>query len=213
MLPGTAVAAFLGSCLSAFYVVNLYNLAKSHRAERGSIQEAEVKAPSGPIFALAAFGTLLFFAESTVCVLLVLLGSQGLLGDSLLQLHFPYDSVVQTAGLFLTATGYFLFAWSVVARGRFSTSWEMRENHKLVTWGPYHCIRYPAYAAYFILFAGLFLTLLNMAAAIPLLAIPGYAAITRSEEELLTRRFGEAYTQYQQATGRFLPRLKKRKTA
>lgn len=93
----------------------------------------------------------------------------------------------------------------------FSTSWEMRENHKLVTWGPYQHIRHPSYAAYFTLSIGLFLTLLNMVAVIPLLAILGYAGITESEEELLTRRFGEPYIQYQQATGRFFPRLKRRK--
>jgi protein-S-isoprenylcysteine O-methyltransferase Ste14 len=211
MLPDAAVAAFLASCLSAFFAVNLYNLAKSHKAERGPTREAEVKTPSGPIFAMAAFGTLLFFAESIIYAFLVLLGLQSYLTNSPLQLRFPSDTAVQAVGLFLTAAGYLLFAWSVIARGIYSTSWEMRENHKLVTWGPYRYVRHPSYAAYFILFAGLLLTLLNIVAVIPLLAIPGYIAITKSEDELLTKRFSEAYTQYQQATGRFFPRLKKHK--
>jgi protein-S-isoprenylcysteine O-methyltransferase Ste14 len=70
-------------------------------------------------------------------------------------------------------------------------------------------VRHPSYLAYFILFTGLFLTLLNIVAIIPLLAIPGYVRITAIEEELLTRRFGDAYKQYQQETGKFWPKRKR----
>lgn len=82
----------------------------------------------------------------------------------------------------------------------------MPENHKLVTWGPYRYVRHPAYLAYFILFIGLPLTLLNLIAIIPLIAVPGYIRIANIEEALLTKRFGNEYQRYQQATGKFFPK-------
>jgi protein-S-isoprenylcysteine O-methyltransferase Ste14 len=57
------------------------------------------------------------------------------------------------------------------------------------------------------MFVGLFLTWFNLLAAIPLLGIPGYVRIAKREEEMLELRFGNAYTEYQRKTGRFLPRL------
>jgi protein-S-isoprenylcysteine O-methyltransferase Ste14 len=161
------------------------------------------------VLAIAALGTFTLFIESAAYPILVFLNVQRILTDSWLQLHFLYDSWAQAVGISLTAFGYFLFIWSVLARGRYSTAWEMPENHKLVTWGPYRYVRHPSYLAYLILFAGLFLALLNMVAIPLLLAIPGYVHITAVEEELLTRRFGDAYKQYQQKTGKFWPRKKK----
>ncbi|MGC8999054.1 MAG: methyltransferase family protein [Candidatus Bathyarchaeia archaeon] len=84
----------------------------------------------------------------------------------------------------------------------------MPENHKLVTWGPCRYVRHPSYLAYLILFIGLSLTLLNIVALIPLIAIPGYIQIASIEEELLIKRFGKEYQQYQQTTGKFLPKRK-----
>lgn len=210
MLPDVIVAVFLASCLTIFFGVNLYNLAKSNRAKRNATFKAEVEMPHGPVFVLAALGTFVFFGESILYVILVLSGFQYLLTSPLLQLYFPFDFLVQTAGMFVTALGYFLFVWSVLARGKYATSWNMSEDHKLVTWGPYRYIRHPSYTAYFILFAGLFLTLVNLIAVIPFIAILGYVQITQIEEELLTRRFGEEYAKYQCVTGKFFPKRSQR---
>ena len=210
MLPDIVTAVFLALCLLAFFGFNLYNLAKHRRSKRTVTVKAEVEMPRGPIFVLAAFGTLVFFAESILYVPMVLLGFQWVLTDSILQLRFAFDSYVQLAGMVLTGSGYFLFVWSVLSRGKYATSWAMSENHKLVTWGPYRYVRHPSYLAYFILFAGLFMMLLNMVAVVPFLAIPGYVGMTKSEEELLARRFGEEYRKYQRVTGRFFPKKSKR---
>jgi protein-S-isoprenylcysteine O-methyltransferase Ste14 len=209
MLPDLAVTVFLAVCLAVFYSANLYNLLKFRRRKKGVKYKAEVKVPHEPALALATLGTFALFSESAAYSILVFLGKQEIWTDSWLQLHFLYDSWVQAVGISLTVFGYFLFIWSVLARGRCSTAWEMSENHRLVTWGPYRYVRHPSYLAYFILFTGLFLTLLNIVAIIPLLAIPGYVRITAIEEELLTRRFGDAYKQYQQETGKFWPKRKR----
>lgn len=209
MLPDLAVTVFLAVCLAVFYSANLYNLLKFRRRKKGVKYKAEVKVPHEPALALATLGTFALFSESAAYSILVFLGKQEIWTDSWLQLHFLYDSWVQAVGISLTVFGYFLFIWSVLARGRCSTAWETSENHRLVTWGPYRYVRHPSYLAYFILFTGLFLTLLNIVAIIPLLAIPGYVRITAIEEELLTRRFGDAYKQYQQETGKFWPKRKR----
>jgi len=210
MLPDMSIAAFLALCLTVFFGLNLYNLARHSRAKRSVTFKAEVEMPRGPIFVLAAFGTLVFFAEAVLYVPIVLLGFEWILTDSLVQLRFAFDSFVQLAGMFITGFGYSLFVWSVLARGRYATSWEMSENHKLVTGGPYRYVRHPSYLAYFILFAGLFMILLNIVALIPFIAVPGYVCMTRSEEELLARRFGEEYRKYQRVTGRFFPKRKQK---
>lgn len=208
MLPETLVAGFLAACLIIFYGVNLYNLEKFRRVKKGLKYQAEVKLPRGLLFVLAAFGTFVLFIESAIYIVLVFTGFQKALTDSWLQIRFPFDSLVQVIGLSFTAFGYFLFIWSVLARGRYATSWEMPEKHKLVTWGPYRYVRHPAYLAYFTLFIGLPLTQLNLIAIIPLIAVPGYIQIANIEEELLIKRFGEEYQRYQRTTGKFFPKRK-----
>jgi len=208
MLTDLTIAVFLEVCLTVFACVNLYNLRRFNASRKESRYSAEVKQPRKPIFILAALGTVIFFLESLLYIILVFTGLDENIGDFFFQLQFPFSSWVQLVGIFATAFGYALFLWSVLARGRYATSWEMPENQKLVTWDPYHYVRHPSYLAYFILFAGLFFTLLNLMAVIPFIAIPGYVHITTVEEELLTKRFGESYLKYQRATGKFFPRRK-----
>jgi len=209
MLPDLPIAVFLASCLLGFWSVNLYNLRRHGASKKGVKYKAEVERPKGLIFALSALGTVTFFLESFFYVVLVFAGLQTTLHNLFLQLGFPFDSWVQLTGLLMTVVGYFLFVWSVLARGRYATSWGMPEDQRLVTWGPYLYVRHPSYLAYFILFIGLFLTLLNLMALIPLIAVPGYLRIATVEEELLVKRFGERYTEYQHTTGKFFPKLKK----
>lgn len=207
MLPHQITASVLATCLTIFVAVNLYNLMKSSRSEKDGEFKAEVDQPAGLVLILAALGTATFFLETVAYIFVVSLGLSGVLTHSPLQLRFLYDTWVQLIGVGLTVWGYILFDWSVLARGAYATSWEMPENQKLVTWGPYSYVRHPSYLAYFLLFIGLFLTLINLAAMIPVIAIPGYVAVATKEEEMLTERFGAIYTEYQHRTGKFLPKL------
>jgi methanethiol S-methyltransferase len=101
--------------------------------------------------------------------------------------------------------GSVLFMWSVLARGRYSVSWSMPIDQKLVTCGPYRYIRHPSYTSYFLMFLGLFLVWFNLLALILFLGIPGYVRVSQREERMLVLRFGEAYVDYQKKTDRFLP--------
>ena len=209
MLPDLPIAVFLAFCLISFWSANLYNLKRHGTSKKGVKYKAEVERPKGFIFALSALGTVIFFLESFFYVLLVFADLQATLSSLFLRLQFPFDVWVQLAGIFMTGFGYFLFTWSVLARGKYATSWEMPENQRLVTWGPYRYVRHPSYLAYFILFTGLFLIILNLVALVPFIAVPGYLRIATVEEELLVKRFGEAYIEYQCSTGKFFPKRKK----
>jgi protein-S-isoprenylcysteine O-methyltransferase Ste14 len=87
---------------------------------------------------------------------------------------------------------------------------EVREKHELVTGGPYSHIRHPLYTS---------IILMTLAAALLLfhivLVIGFFGCVcivyrrTVLEEELLASEdgFGQAYRDYMQKTGRFLPKL------
>ena len=209
MLAGTAIAGFLLACLTVFFAVNVYSWLKAGKDRKNAKYEAEVELPHNLALALAALGTGVLFIESVLYVLLVTAGLEMTIRNSPIQLMFPFDSWVQLTGIATTALGYAVFLWSVLARGKYATSWEMPGDQKLVTWGPYRYVRHPSYLAYFIMFAGLFLLLLNLVALVPLVAIPGYVGVTTVEDEMLRRRFGETAVEYQSVTGRFLPKRRR----
>lgn len=83
-----------------------------------------------------------------------------------------------------------------------------RQNHQLVTRGPYRYIRHPLYAAGMVFF-------LAMAVAaeswflplIMLVVFPVLMARIPKEEAELEARFGDRYRRYKATTGRFLPRI------
>lgn len=202
-------ASFLMCCMVTFFLVNLINLVRTLQSRKRDKAYAEVKRPPGIFVGIAALGTVVYFIESFIYSLLVFTNQINILQNTLLGLYFPFDVYVQFFGLILTVAGYLLFMWSVVARGRYATSWEMLENHKLVTWGPYRYVRHPSYLGYFLMFFGLFFIWLNLVAIFPLFAILGYIQITEKEEELLIERFGDKYRRYQKQTGKFFPKLRK----
>ena len=210
MLAGTVIAGFLSACLTIFFAVNVHSWLKSGKNRESAKYEAEVELPRNLALALSALGTGVLFLESVLYILLVNAGLEMTVRNSPIQLMFPFDSWVQLTGIVTTTFGYAVFLWSVLARGKYATSWEMPSDQKLVTWGPYRYVRHPSYLGYFIMFAGLFLLLLNLVALVPLVAIPGYVGITTVEDEMLRKRFRDAAVEYQRVTGRFLPKRRRR---
>ena len=84
-----------------------------------------------------------------------------------------------------------------------------RAKHTLVTTGPYRWVRHPFYVA----FASA--TVVNaLVTANWFIGLTGGLAVvlivmrTRTEEQKLIDRFGDAYRDYMERTGRFIPRLK-----
>ncbi|HUF75768.1 MAG TPA: isoprenylcysteine carboxylmethyltransferase family protein [Longimicrobiales bacterium] len=87
-----------------------------------------------------------------------------------------------------------------------------KPGHQLVTHGPYRWVRHPLYTTGLTLLIAVGLTAANAV----LLALAGlgtvffHLVIIPREEAALQDRFGDAYRDYMQRTGRLLPRLRKR---
>jgi protein-S-isoprenylcysteine O-methyltransferase Ste14 len=83
-----------------------------------------------------------------------------------------------------------------------------REQHTLVTDGPYRLVRHPMYLAGAMLFSAYALISANwFVAACTALCLGVLFIRTRREEANLIDRFGDDYRAYMQRTGRFLPRF------
>ncbi|UCG37004.1 MAG: isoprenylcysteine carboxylmethyltransferase family protein [Candidatus Bathyarchaeota archaeon] len=204
MVESTVALVLLG-CLVLFFSVNLHNILKV-RTRRGEMRAyAEVERPAGFVVGLAAAGTLAYFLEVFLYLFLAFTNLLSMMEA------FPFflslGIYAKIAGLILTLCGTAIFAWSVVVRGHYAVSWEMPENQRLVTGGPYRCVRHPSYLGYFLMFIGFSLIWPSLLTAFPLLAIPGYYHLTFEEERLLILRFGREYEEYQNRTGRFIPKL------
>ncbi len=202
-----SVALFL--LLLLFFSVNIRNVFTGRRARGASESHAEVPSPRGVYTGASVIGTVTFFLFSISYVVAGLTGLTDPLGFTELTMPPGTGAYLTWLGLVLIAAGVFLFVWSVVARGRYSVSWKMPKDHRLVTWGPYSYIRHPSYAGYFLMFAGLPLLTKNLVHLLPLMAVPGYVHIVEAEERLLAARFGDEYHRYVASTGRFIPRTQR----
>jgi protein-S-isoprenylcysteine O-methyltransferase Ste14 len=211
MLSEMFIAGILLTCMACFFAVNLHNILRKRKKEEDTQPHAEVEQPSSVILTITGFGTLTYFIETIVYIILIFanLISSPIL-SSFLHYDFSFTFYTQAAGIIFTLAGYALFIWSVIARGRYATSWEMQNTHKLVTWGPYRFVRHPSYLAYSLLFTGLLAMWPNFLTIVPLVAIPSYVKATDKEEKLLEAHFGNECKEYQRKTGRFFPRLSKK---
>jgi protein-S-isoprenylcysteine O-methyltransferase Ste14 len=85
----------------------------------------------------------------------------------------------------------------------------LREAHTLVTRGVYHSIRHPMYAAHLLWGLAQAMMLHNWIAGASLIAllVPQYLLRVGDEEAMMLERYGQAYREYMERTGRILPRL------
>lgn len=86
-----------------------------------------------------------------------------------------------------------------------------RARHTLVTHGPYRWVRHPFYVS-----AALAVIANGLVAANWFIGATGMASVvllvvrSRKEEENLVKKFGAAYAEYMNRTGRFFPKLRAR---
>ncbi len=87
----------------------------------------------------------------------------------------------------------------------------IREDHTLVTHGPYAWVRHPMYAVWYLLHTSLFLISANWLIGLYLVGIYTIPIMVRMKEEeaMLCEAFGDAYRTYMRRTGRILPRLRR----
>jgi protein-S-isoprenylcysteine O-methyltransferase Ste14 len=109
----------------------------------------------------------------------------------------------------LPVTG-FLVTWTFRHLGKNLTDTVVtRQEHTLVTTGPYRWVRHPFYVS-----GGLGIAAISLVTANACIAAGGLAVLillairTRKEEQKLIERFGDEYRQYMRRTGPFFPRLR-----
>jgi protein-S-isoprenylcysteine O-methyltransferase Ste14 len=112
------------------------------------------------------------------------------------------------AGFALGLASLGLWTWTQPELGKeWSPQLQLREEHRLVTAGPYAWARHPLYTAMFGWAASLALLTANWVfVALAALSIVGTVARVAREEEMMLEEFGEEYRTYRQRTGRFFPR-------
>lgn len=124
-------------------------------------------------------------------------------------LNIPLPDWLHWAGFGLGLLGVALLAWAQATLGRlWSAQLQLREEHRLITSGPYRRMRHPLYSGLFAYVAGIAFVSANwMYAVMALLVIFGMSFRTPREEQLMIDKYGDEYRQYMQRTWRFFPKL------
>jgi len=118
----------------------------------------------------------------------------------------PVNAPLSFVGTILCVAGMAFLVWGRIHLGRnWSQIVTIKENHKLVTSGPYHYVRHPMYGggivACFgsaIVIGGPFVFLLLILGTLFLLRV-------REEDQLMARRFPQEYPAYRKRTKALIP--------
>jgi len=119
----------------------------------------------------------------------------------------PDLPAVAWTGAALAAAGAAFALWARFTIGRnWSGTITVKQDHELMTRGPYAVVRHPIYS-------GLLLTLMGTALvagewrgiAAVILAFAGWFWKSRIEERVMTEQFGAAYEDYQRRVKRLIP--------
>ena len=129
-----------------------------------------------------------------------------------LRLLIPLPLWLRWAGFALGIVGLAWWAWTQAALGtRWSAQLQLREEHSLVTTGPYARVRHPLYTAMFAISAAFALVTAHWGfVAFGVLSIVMLLLRVSREERMMLDEFGPEYAAYMQRTGRFLPRVTRR---
>jgi protein-S-isoprenylcysteine O-methyltransferase Ste14 len=115
-------------------------------------------------------------------------------------------------GLLLGLAGLLVSLWSLYTAYRagliIDIGHYIKEEHTLVTWGPYGWVRHPTYLGVFLIWLGLAIGFRSpvVLALTALYVIPAYLVYIRSEEEMMLSEFGEEYQDYCRRVGMIVPR-------
>jgi len=113
------------------------------------------------------------------------------------------------AGVAVIVVACGLLVWTFRSLGTNLTDTVVtRQNHTLVSDGPYRWIRHPFYASGALIMLAIVIITANwffLATGVLVFAL--LVIRTRTEEEHLVARFGESYRTYMKRTGRFVPRI------
>jgi len=116
----------------------------------------------------------------------------------------PFVIRIPLGIILLVISGYLVRAGMSIVFG------ERREVPGVIRTGVFSLVRHPIYLSEILLYVGILLFSLSLAAAgVLLLAIAFLHYISRHEERLLLARFGQEYEQYMRDVPMWIPRLRR----
>jgi protein-S-isoprenylcysteine O-methyltransferase Ste14 len=119
--------------------------------------------------------------------------------------YFPFAIRVVLGVVFLVLSAYLASTGLIIVFGA------GRRNTGVIREGVFSVVRHPIYLGEILLYLGLLIIRMSVAATIVwLLAIGFLHYISRHEERLLLARFGTDYAQYMREVPMWIPRLKKK---
>ena len=123
--------------------------------------------------------------------------------------HVPFQPLVRWSGCVVAIMTIPLIAWIHITLGKhFSPDLVIKENHMMVTSGPYSRVRHPMYTVLIAFSIGVAIISANLLLiAFSALLVMLFPFLARQEEQMLLVEFGKEYSQYMERTGRFFPRL------
>ena len=123
-----------------------------------------------------------------------------------LALRFP--AWARSIGIALAFASFILYGWAQATLGRaWSPHLQMRDQHVLVTTGPYARMRHPMYAAYIVFMSGIMLVTANwFFVGLLVLSLAIFAVRIPKEEQMLLEVFEDQYRTYMQKTGSLFPK-------
>jgi protein-S-isoprenylcysteine O-methyltransferase Ste14 len=124
-------------------------------------------------------------------------------------LDFTLPAWLRWLGFIIGLFGIALTVWAQLELGRqYSPQLQLRQEHQLVTSGPYSRVRHPVYTAMDGFGLGLALVSANwFFLGFFILSLVGLWARVPREEKMMLEQFGEQYQKYMQRTGRFFPKM------
>ena len=121
----------------------------------------------------------------------------------------PYDAIARPGGIALMVAGIVLVVWAYAVLGAYwSGSISMREDHRVVTAGPFAYIRHPVYAGFLLgVFGGAIALADPLAFVAAVISVPLMRGRALAEERFLESRLGDEYRAYRRRVRMFVPRL------
>ncbi len=148
----------------------------------------------------------------------VFIAFQGMLTIPLLYVFTPWlDSFAMNLPVWLRFTGFAVMFFGILffayIHKALDKNWspvlEIKENHELITSGPYKYIRHPMYTQAWLWVLGQFLLISNWLVGIVGIITWSILYFTRidNEEKMMIDQFGNKYKEYMQVTGRLIPKV------
>jgi protein-S-isoprenylcysteine O-methyltransferase Ste14 len=131
-------------------------------------------------------------------ILVILLASFG--SEALVFRVVPDTPLAGIAGIILTIAGLGFSAWARRHLGKYWSSMvQVKVGHQIVRTGPYGIVRNPMYTGILVAFLGAVIAIGELLAFVALfIGILSIWVKLKSEEEILTEKFGEEYLHYKQ---------------